>query len=71
MVTIKANPRFKNYSDVFNQLVKSSDVPTQYPIVSMIITYDSTKAITVTKKNDREYWVRQYDLESYERTFEE
>jgi hypothetical protein len=42
-----------------------------YPIVSMIITYDSTKAITVTKRNDREYYVKQYDLESYEMTFEE
>ena len=37
----------------------------------MIITYDSTKAITVTKRNDREYYVKQYDLESYEMTFEE
>ena len=42
-----------------------------YPIVSMIITYDSTKAVTVTKRNDREYYVKQYDLESYEMTFEE
>lgn len=37
----------------------------------MIITYDSTKAVTVTKKNDTEYFVKQYDLESYKMTFEE
>lgn len=37
----------------------------------MIITYDSTKAVTVTKRNDKEYYVKQYDLESYEMTFEE
>lgn len=37
----------------------------------MIITYDSTKAVTVTKKDDCEYLVKQYDLESYEMTFEE
>jgi hypothetical protein len=37
----------------------------------MIITYDSTKAVTVTKKNDREYLLKQYDLETYEMTFEE
>ena len=37
----------------------------------MIITYDSTKAITVTKRNDSEYYVKQYDLESYKMTFEE
>jgi hypothetical protein len=37
----------------------------------MIITYDSTKAVTVTKCNDQEYYVKQYDLESYKMTFEE
>jgi hypothetical protein len=51
--------------------VKSSNVVTMYPIVSMIITYDSSKAITVTKRNDREYYIKQYDLESYDLTFEE
>ena len=42
-----------------------------YPIVTCMITYDSTRAITVTKKDDREYWVRMYDLESYAKTFDE
>jgi len=36
-----------------------------------MITYDSTRAITVTKKDDREFWVRMYDLETYEKTFNE
>ena len=63
--------RFRNYSSVFRNLVKSSNVVTMYPIVSAIITYDSTKVVTVTRKNDTEYWVKQYDLESYEITFEE
>ena len=42
-------------------------------ICSIMITYDSTKAIVVTKKNEEghEYWVKQYDLNSYELTFEE
>jgi len=51
--------------------VKSTNVVTMYPIVSMIITYDSSKAVTVTKRNDREYYIKQYDLESYDLTFEE
>ena len=42
-----------------------------YPINSVMISYDSTRAITVTKRNDREYYVKMYDLESYEMTFEE
>ena len=44
---------------------------TMYSICSMIITYDSTKVITVTRRNDSEYYVKQYDLETYEMTFEE
>jgi hypothetical protein len=39
--------------------------------VTCMITYDSTRAITVTKKDDREFWVRMYDLETYEKTFNE
>jgi hypothetical protein len=36
-----------------------------------MISYDSTRSIMVTKKDDREYWVRMYDLETYKKTFEE
>jgi hypothetical protein len=48
---------------VFDNLIKQIQVKTMYPICSMIITYDSTKAVTVTKANDREYFVKMYDLE--------
>ena len=68
---MKPNPRFKNYSTVFSNLVKSSNVKTLWPIMSMIITYDSTKAITVTKEDDQICYVKQYDLLSYKLTFEE
>ena len=42
-----------------------------YPIVNVMISYDSTRAITVTKKDDHECWVKMYDLETYDQTFEE
>ena len=42
-----------------------------YPIISMLITYDSTRALTVTKKDDRFYYIKMYDLEQYDLTFEE
>ena len=42
-----------------------------YPIVSVIITYDSNYAVTVTKANDREYYVKMYSLTTNELTFEE
>lgn len=46
-------------------------MPTLYPICSVIISYDSKYAITVTKKDEREYYVKMYDLETYELEFEE
>ena len=42
-----------------------------YNIVNMMITYDSTRAVTVTRKSDREYWIKMYCLETAEQTFEE
>jgi len=42
-----------------------------YPIISCIISYNSKSAITVTKKSEREYYVKQYSLETYQLTFEE
>jgi hypothetical protein len=36
-----------------------------------MISYDSTRAITVTKRNEKEYYIKMYDLETYEMTFEE
>ena len=44
---------------------------TLYPLVTMSISNDSKVAITVTKKDDTEYWVKQYSLETYQITFEE
>jgi len=71
VIVNKPNPRFKNYRELFNNLIKTTDVVTMYPIVSVIISYDSTHAITVTKRNPQEYYVKMYDLETYEMTFEE
>ena len=68
---MKPNKRFKNYNDLFSGLTKSKNVTTLYPIVSCMITYDSKRAVTVTKKDDREYYVKQYSLETYALLFEE
>jgi len=70
-VSNKPNSRFKNFKELFNNLLKSSDVTTAYPVNSIIISYDSTKAVCVLKKNDREYYVEMYDLVTYEQTFKE
>jgi len=68
---VKPNLRFKNFNNVFSGLTKSKNVATLYPIISCIITYNSKSVVTVTKHDDREYFVKQYSLESYKLTFEE
>ena len=47
------------------------NVVTMWPIVSVMITYNSKYAVTVTKKNDEEYFVKQYSLANYQLQFEE
>ena len=56
---------------MFTNLIRQTTVITMWPIVSMIITYDSKRAVTVTKKDDKEAYIKMYDLESNELTFEE
>ena len=52
-------------------MVQHKKVVTMYPVISMIITYDSTRAVTVTRKNDQECYIKMYDLKSFQLTFEE
>ena len=59
---IISNDRFKYFSELFSTLVKSKEVMTQYPLVEMMITYNSKLAVTITKRSDREYYVKMYNL---------
>ena len=68
---VKPNARFKNFNDLFSGLTKSKNVSTTFPIVNCCITYNSKSAITVTMKDDREYYIKQHNLETYVTTFEE
>ena len=52
-------------------MIRSKNVMTMYPIVSVMLTYNSKLAVTVTKKNDSEYWIKHYSLETYAQSFEE
>ena len=71
VTVLKPNIRFTSYKSVFKDLLKQTSVVTMYNIISMIINYDSTRAVTVTKKDDRTYFIKMYDLETYQMTFEE
>jgi len=63
--------KFKQFEELFKYLTRSKNVITQYPIVTCMITYNSKSAVTVTKKDDREYYVKMYDLGTYKQSFEE
>ena len=63
--------KFKNYQTVFDNLTKYQKVPTKFDIVSMIITYDSTHTLAVTKKDDTQYMLRFFNLETYKNEFSE
>lgn len=56
------NPNFLPYKEIFKNLTKNDIVNTDYELISMLITYDSTRAISVQKLDDTEYWIMQYDL---------
>ena len=68
---VKPNKRFKYFNDAFSGLTRSKNVKTKYPIINCIMTYNSKSAITITKKDDREHIIHQFDLNTYEQTFEE
>jgi hypothetical protein len=56
---------------VFKDLLKQKSVVTKYPLVSMIITHDSTRTITISKQNDQITWINIYSLTNQECLFEE
>jgi hypothetical protein len=49
---LQPNLRLKSHKKLFTGLLKQTNVITMWPIISLIISYDSTRAITVTKKNE-------------------
>jgi len=58
--------KWKNYNDIFDDLTVQKNVMTQFPIVSCMITYDSTRTIVVTKEDDTAYHIRQFSLTTQE-----
>lgn len=49
---MEPNPRFKPFSHIFKDLLKLDQVPTDEPVISIILSQDSTKAITLTKVSE-------------------
>lgn len=71
MVAYKPNPRLKNYKNVFQDLLKQTTIRMMNPIVSMIISADSKRAVALSQEDDNKYIITQYCLETYQETFNE
>ena len=66
MAQAKRLSKWKNYNEIFDNLTIQKTVPTSFPIVSCMITYDSTRTILVTKEDDTAYHIRQFSLTTQE-----
>lgn len=49
---IEPNPRFIRYKNAFTNLMKQTCIVTRYPVVNLIISNDSSRAVVVSKAND-------------------
>lgn len=58
MVREKRMSKWKNYNETFDNLTNCNKVMTKFPIVSCMITYDSSRTILVTKEDDTAYHIR-------------
>ena len=55
---------FKPFAECFTNLTKTKNIMTMYECVSVMITYDSRQVVVVSKKDDTEYYVNFYDINS-------
>jgi hypothetical protein len=53
----------------FNDLLETKHVDTANPIVSMIISYDSTRALSITTKSNSEFLIKIFSLDTNELLF--
>lgn len=70
-VTMKTHPRFKNYRALFKNLLKQSDIELLHPIITMLISKDSTRTLSLSRKDETTWFIQQHDLESQEEMFKE
>lgn len=68
---IEPNARFVRYKNAFTNLLKQICVVTQHPIISLTITKDSSRAITVERVNDYLSHICMYELNDYSLSFDE
>jgi hypothetical protein len=52
-------------------LLEENSVPTMYPIQTMAISGDSSRTLTVTKREENESYIKMYSMQTQELTFEE
>ena len=66
VTSIKANPKFKPYTNTFKKLVKTTSICTPCIVISCIINFSNEYAVTVMKSNEHQSFVKFYDLKTGE-----
>jgi hypothetical protein len=51
-----------DYEEIFENLIRYSRIPTNNPLISMFMAYDSSCVMSLTRKNDHLFNFRLYDL---------
>ena len=69
--SISANPQLTSHSHVFQNLLKTDTVITDHVICSMMMSYDSTRIISVQKKDNHESYVAQHCMVEKTKVFYE
>ena len=70
-LAFKTHPRLNNHRNLFKNLLKQTEIKLCNPVVSMLISQDATKVISISKESEMTCFISQHDLESYEQTFSE
>ena len=63
------NHFLSKYKSLFKDLVYTESIVTDHPVVTMLISFDSKRAISVQEKDESESYVAQNDILTGERLF--
>lgn len=68
---VQPNSRFKAYKGLFENLLKTHTITSNYPIVGAMILADSSRIMSITKASDKEYRIKMYDINNMNIEFKE
>ena len=68
---VKPNRLFRAYSHLFENLVKTTSITSNFPVVTASILLDASRIMSVTKASDKEYRIKMYCIQTMKIEFAE